>query len=220
VQMQSTSDPQALREALRYVLGAEWPSRVGSSRQGQRIVLSRTGSGDRVTGRWIPGKGRPVLIVHPDGSDAALKMNVAAEAVNQGRPLLLIDPFRSQGSRTRKQQFDDYFFSYNRAEASAHVQDILTALWFLKEQSRGLPELIGLGDAGPWTVFAAAVAPIQIDVLADLNGFGGSDQDFRDRFFVPGIQRVGGLTTALRLAARMRASIPAHQLPAEESGVQ
>jgi hypothetical protein len=56
-------------------------------------------------------------------------------------------------------------------------------------------------------VFAAAVAPIASDVIADLNGFSGSDKDFRDRFFVPGIQRAGGLNAALKLVNRARGII-------------
>jgi len=79
----------------------------------------------------------------------------------------------------------------------------------VKTQSGGRPELIGLGDAGIWCVFAAAVAPIPIDLIADLNGFGGSDEDFRRRFFVPGIQRAGGLTAALKLVNSARDIIPA-----------
>jgi hypothetical protein len=43
----------------------------------------------------------------------------------------------------------------------------------------------------------------------DLNGFSGSDEDFRNRFFVPGIQRIGGVQTALRLLKHVRLAIPA-----------
>ena len=220
LQMQSIGDLGTLRESLRYALGVEWPSQVDSRIDGTRIVLGRGGFGDRVTGNWIPGKGSPVLIVHPEGSSAALQMNVAEEAKRAGRPVLVIDPFRNQPNRIQKEQYDDYFLSYNRTEASLRVQDILTALWFLREQCHAKPELIGLGSAGPWSVFAAAVAPIQIDVLADLNGFGGSDQDFRDRFFVPGIQRAGGLTTALRLTTSVRAAMPASPRADDESAIQ
>jgi hypothetical protein len=126
-----------------------------------------------------------------------------------GRPLLIIEPFTGSAARIQKQRFDEYFLSYNRTEAADRVQDILTALAFLKAQSGRRPELIGLGDAGIWCVFAAAIAPIAIDVIADLNGFGGSDEDFRERFFVPGIQRAGGLSAALKLVNRVRGIIPA-----------
>jgi hypothetical protein len=84
------------------------------------------------------------------------------------------------------------------------VQDVLTAAAFLKEHSSAKPEVVGLGDAGLWCVFAAAIAPVPMEVVADLNGFGGSDQDFRDRFYVPGIQRAGGLPAALKLASQVR----------------
>jgi dienelactone hydrolase len=220
LQMQNTADLGTLREALGYALGAYWPTRVESRLDGNRVVLSRAGVGDRVTGHWTPGKGNPVLIIHPDGSAAGLHMNLAEQAHRDHRPVLLIDPFRNRPTRSMKEQRDEYFFSYNRTEAALRVQDILTALAFLKEQSRGRPELIGLGDSGPWSIFAAAIAPIQIDVLADLNGFGGSDQDFRDRFYVPGIQRAGGLATALRLTNRLRAALPAPGRPAEDVDVQ
>jgi len=209
LQTQSNADPAALREALRYALAADWPSRSESDIDGRRIVLSRIGKGDRVTGYWTPGKGAPILVVHPGGSSSALRTEAVGKLVQSGRPVLIIEPFVSNPARIQKQRFDEYFLSYNRTDAADRVQDILTGLAFLKGQSGRRPELIGLGDAGIWCVFAAAVAPIAIDVTADLNGFGGSDEDFRDRFFVPGIQRAGGLSAALKLVNRVRGIMPA-----------
>ena len=207
LQTQSNADPAAQREALRYALGSDWPSRPEAVIKGRNIVLHRAGKGDRVTGYWRPGKGSPVLVVHPDGSSGALRTEAVARLAESGRPVLIIEPFTSDAARIRKQRFDQYFLSYNQTDAADRVQDILTALAFLKGQSGGRPELIGLGDAGIWCVFAAAVAPISINVIADLNGFGGSDEDFRDRFFVPGIQRAGGLSAALKLVYAARGII-------------
>jgi dienelactone hydrolase len=209
LQTQSSTDQGAQREALRYALAADWPSGSESVIDGKRIVLSRIGKGDRVAGYWTPGKGVPVLVVHPGGSSSALRTDTVGKLMQSGRPVLIIEPFTSKVARVRKQRFDEYFLSYNRTDAADRVQDILTALAFLKAQSGGRPELIGLGDAGIWCVFAAAIAPIAIDVVADLNGFGGSDEDFRRRFFVPGIQRAGGLSAALKLVNRVRGIIPA-----------
>ena len=191
LQTQSNADPAAQREALRYALAADWPSRTESVSDGKRVVLTRIDKGDRVIGYWTPGKGSPVLVVHPGGSSSALRTDTVVKLMQSGRPVLIIEPFTSKEARIQKQRFDEYFLSYNRTEAADRVQDILTALAFLKAQSGGRPELVGLGDAGIWCVFAAAVSPIAIDVIADLNGFGGSDEDFRRRFFVPGIQRAG-----------------------------
>jgi dienelactone hydrolase len=207
LQTLSGMDAGAQREALRYTLGSEWPSRPDVAIKGTRIVLSRSGKGDRVTGYWRPGKGAPVVVVHPDGSHAALRNEAVGRLLESGRPTLIIDPFISSPTRTRKERFDQYFLSYNRTEAADRVQDVLTALAFVKSEVGGRPELFGLGDAGIWCLFAAAVAPIASDVIADLNGFGGSDKDFRDRFFVPGIQRAGGLNAALKLVSRTRGMI-------------
>lgn len=208
LQTQSHLDPNEQREALRSAIGAKWPSQVESEIRGNRIVLSRTGKGDSVTGYWAPGKGTPILIVHPEDSGAAARTEEGARSLRSGRPVLIIDAFRESETRIRSARSDPYFLSYNRPISSERVQDILTAAAYLKSQSGGKLELIGLGDAGAWCIFAAAIAPTSIEVVADLNGFGGSDEDFRDRFFVPGIQRAGGLNAALKLAGRVRMTLP------------
>jgi hypothetical protein len=48
-------------------------------------------------------------------------------------------------------------------------------------------------------LFAAAVAPEPVTFDGKIEGFAGEDRDFLDRFFVPGIQRAGGLETARRI---------------------
>ncbi len=197
------------RNALRNAIGARWPEQVNSAIRGNRIVLRPSGWGERVTGYWVPGKGTPILIVDPAGSEAALRTATGASMARSGRPVLILDPFIASSERIRKEQSDDYFLSYHRTVYAERVQDVLTAAAYLKGQGGGKVELVGLDDAGVWCVFAAAIAPSPIEVVADLNGFGGSDQDFRDRFFVPGIQRAGGLSMALKLAGHLRTILPA-----------
>ena len=206
---QSNVDANAQRDALRNAIGARWPAQVDRLITGNRIVLSRAGKGDRVTGYWVPGKGAPMLIVHPGGSEAALRSTAVASMLHSGRPVLVLDAFTGNAARTRDAQVDRYFLSYNRSVYAERVQDILTAAAYLKAQAGGKLELVGLKDGGIWCVFAAAIAPVAIDVVADLNGFGGSDQDFHNRFFVPGIQRAGGLAAALRLVNQVHTIMPA-----------
>ncbi|MGH9627684.1 MAG: hypothetical protein ACRD7E_05000, partial [Bryobacteraceae bacterium] len=57
-----------------------------------------------------------------------------------------------------------------------------------------------LGKAAIWTVFAAAISKWPLELEADLGSFKGEDKDFVENFFVPGIQRAGGLKAALMLA--------------------
>jgi dienelactone hydrolase len=217
---QSHLDANEQREALRSAVGAKWPSQVESEIRGNRIVLSRSGKGDRVTGYWTPGKGTPILIVHPTDSGAAARTEEGARSLRSGRPVLMIDAFRESETRIRWSRSDAYFLSYNRSVSSERVQDILTAAAYLKSQLGGRLELIGLGDAGAWCVFAAAIAPTSIDVVADLNGFGGSDEDFRDRFFVPGIQRAGGLSAALKLLQRDPHTVVRVRMPLPGPGTE
>ena len=205
---EDAASPGELRDNLRDALHADIDSPVETYIKGNEIVLSRAGKHDRVTGHWTPGKGSPVLIVDPDGAVAALHSDLAKEVMHTGRPILTIDTFLPDTNRATLARIDPYFLSYNRSDDAERVQDIVTALQFLRSQSREMPELIGLGTAGVWSLFAAAVSPVETSLIADLNGFSGSDKDFRARFFVPGIQRAGGLNAALRLVNVLRAAVP------------
>jgi hypothetical protein len=198
-QNEAASDSAALRERLAIVLGAEWPAKVLSQVEGEKIVLSREGSGERVPGLWFPGSGVPVVVVHPQGADAARATAEAQALIRARRPVLLIDAFQTGAALALRDQSAEHFLVFNKSDDANRVEDILTALAFLKHPK---PELIGVGNAAVWCLFAAAVAPTPVALRADLAGFAGEDRDFIDHFFVPGIQRAGGLNAALRLVNR------------------
>jgi hypothetical protein len=88
------------------------------------------------------------------------------------------------------------FLTFNKSDDANRTQDILTALAWLKQPKS---QLIGLGKAAIWCEFAAAVAPVPVDLQADLSSFHGTDDEFAKNFFVPGIQRAGGLNAARTL---------------------
>jgi hypothetical protein len=79
------------------------------------------------------------------------------------------------------------------------VQDILTALAYLKQEGAKNLQVVGTGKAAVWALFAAAAAPVPVTFQGNLDSFTGDDRDFLDRFFVPGIQRAGGLEAARRV---------------------
>jgi hypothetical protein len=114
----------------------------------------------------------------------------------------MIDTFQTGASRAYRNRSNRYFLTYNRSDDANRVQDILTALAFLKSNYSGRIQLVGLENAGVWCTFAAAVAPINVTLSANLDGFSGSDEDFKRWFFVPGIQRAGGLGAARMLTSR------------------
>jgi dienelactone hydrolase len=184
------------RERLRAALAAEWPSQVVSEGTGERIVLGRPGKGDRIPAIWIKGSNPPALVIHPDGAEAARKDPAVARLLQQGRAVLLIDAFQTGAAKAPRDRSVKMFLTFNKSDDANRVQDILTALAWLKQPKT---QLIGLGKAAIWTEFAAAVAPVPVDLQADLAGFQGTDEEFVKDFFVPGIQRAGGLRAARAL---------------------
>jgi hypothetical protein len=133
---------------------------------------------------WKEGKGDPVLVV-------------GEGPVPAGRPVLILKPFSE-----KRDNAAPHFLAFNRSDDANRVQDILTALAFLHGKYPGKIELMGTGNAAVQALFAAAVAPIEVKLSAGTEGFRGSDEEFVKSFFVPGIQRAGGLEAARMLTSR------------------
>lgn len=190
---EQTSD---FRQRLTAALAAEWPSQVLSESTGERIVLGRPGQGDRIPGIWIKGTNPPALVIHPDGAEAARKDPSVVRLIQAGRAVLLIDAFQTGSAVAPRDRSVKMFLTFNKSDDANRVQDILTALTWLKQPKT---QLIGLGKAAIWSAFAAAVSPVAVDLQADLSNFQGTDEEFAKNFFVPGIQRAGGLRAARML---------------------
>jgi dienelactone hydrolase len=183
-------DPAARRELLLDTFHAEWPSKVLSERQGERIVLSRPDRGDRVPGIWIPGKGVATLVVDPDGSAAARRDPRVEELVRAGKPVLMIDAFQTGAAAAPRDLSGKFIPTFNASDDANRVQDILTALAFLDGQHTGTPAMLAPGKAGAWAEYAKAMAPVAVTLSADAAGFPCNDGDYLKNLFVPGVQLV------------------------------
>ena len=199
-QYDETSSKDVLRARLQQAMHAEWPSEVSSQTNGEAIVLSRAGAGDRVPGIWIDGHGTPAVVVHPDGAEAARKDAVVAELLKAKRPVLLIDAFQTGSAVAPRDESEQIFWGFNLTDDACRAQDILTALAFAHSKANGPIELVGIGKAGVWSEFAAAVAPLVVKLRVDTKGFRGTDEELVKDFDVPLIQRAGGWEAARRLA--------------------
>ncbi len=186
------------REALGYALSVETPRNVLSESNGGRVVL-HGGKGDRVPALWQDGQGDSLVVVHAEGAEAA-----RASAPAAGRPALYLDVWQTGSARAPRDTSAGHFYTFHRTDAQNRVQDILTALAWITARSRGPVELRCPGEAGIWCLFAASVFEGKLKLRAESAGFSGSDDEFLTRFFVPGIQRVGGIKTALSLTAAYR----------------
>jgi hypothetical protein len=186
-----------VRERMTYSLAADWPSQVLSQIEGERILLGRTGKGDRIPGIWVKGSNPPVLAVHPDGAQAARQDPAVARLLKSGRSVLMIDAFQTGSAVAPRDRSVKHFLTFNKSDDANRVQDILTSLAWLNTPKT---QLVGVGKAGVWCLFAAAVSRQPVDLQADVSRFSGGDQDYVDNFFVPGVQRAGGLRAARELA--------------------
>jgi dienelactone hydrolase len=193
---------ETLREGLRLALAAEWPEKVDAHGDGESLVLSRSGAGDRVPAVWLDGRGIPALLVDANGAAAARQTAAFRELRAAGRPVLLIDAFQTGTAVAPRDRAARNFVTFNATDDQCRVQDILTALAYLHTSHPETIELIGEKKAGIWAQFAAAVAPIAVKLRLEGTTFQGSDDDFLRDFAVPGIQRAGGLRAVERMTAR------------------
>lgn len=190
---EQTSD---YRPRLAAALAAEWPSQVVSEGSGEHIVLRRPDKGDRIPAIWIDGAKPAALVIHPEGAEAARKDPAVARLVQAGRAVLLIDAFQTGTAVSARNRSAKMFLTFNKSDDANRVQDILTALAWLKQANT---QLVGLGKSAVWCEFAAAISPVAVNLQADLSSFHGTDEEFLKDFFVPGIQRAGGLRAARAL---------------------
>jgi dienelactone hydrolase len=188
-----------VRARLTAALAAEWPQHVLSEFSGEKIVLGRPERGDRIPGIYVKGSGPAALVVNLDGAAAARRSPEAQKLIAAGRTVLLIDAFQTGSAAAPRDKSVKMFLTFNKTDDANRVQDILTALSWLHSSGSAEPELDCSGRAGVWCEFAAAVSPIHVNLHADLSSFHGTDEEFINEFFVPGIQRAGGLRAALAL---------------------
>jgi dienelactone hydrolase len=211
---------EVLEPGLRHALAAELPAAdailegpsVSGVRAGVRdLVIGRRGRGDRVPIRvWIPPPEArtSVLVVHPDGvaGASAREVSLLDPLRRQGVLVASLDAFNSGSARVQRDTSDRFFTTYNRTDDANRVQDVLTALAWLRQQP-GVRRvsLAGLERAGPWCLLAQALAPGLDAVVADADAFATDrDEPYLDRISIPLLRSVGGFETALTLGLRSR----------------
>jgi hypothetical protein len=152
---------------------------------------------------------RACLVVHPDGKAAITPdQPLVAALLASGRAVLAIDPYLVGDSPDPEvlkehQKNKNFFAAYNRTVAVERVQDILTAVaWLRAHGGAKSVDVVGLDKAGAWCLLAAPYLPEGTRVVADLARLTGDDDPrWLDDLFSPCILKAGGLWTAGALAA-------------------
>lgn len=210
---------EVLGPGLRHALAAEFPSEAvlespstsGLTAGVRDLALGRRGRGDRVPLRlWAapPESRKAVLVVHPAGIEGVSQRESSLVEPLRRRGWLVasIDAFNTGSALAPRDTSDRFFTTYNRTDDANRVQDVLTALSWLKRRP-GIREvsLVGLDRAGLWCLLAQALAPDLAAVVADADRFPTAlDEAYLDRLSIPLLRSVGGFETALTLGLGAR----------------
>ncbi len=168
--------------------------------------------GDRIPYTSFHPEGNPsgaVLVVHPEGVSALTQDNgrdpgpLIQRLLDKSQMVLVVDVFLT-GLADGKLDTGGYayFSTYNRTATAHRVQDILTAVTWLRRSSLcSSVSLIGLGEAGPLCLLACGLCPQAGRAVIDADRFDtDSDEAYEEKLFIPGLRRLGGLPSAATLA--------------------
>jgi dienelactone hydrolase len=211
---------EAFRERLAFSLLVERPARgdvIAASHDklpaGETLVIGRRGQGDRIAAAWFEPRRKnpaaaPTLLVHPEGVAWALSSSESSHGLVQtildrGGAVLSIDAFQTGHSRAPRDRSHNFFTTFNQTDDANRVQDILTAIEYLRARSGSeTVNLVGFDVAGVWSYFARALADDRVNLAADLAQFrAATNQEYVDRFFVPGLRKGGDFRAAAVLAS-------------------
>ena len=220
---------QEMGSALQYALGLHIPKRTDvtlvepegafpttyhTNLSAKHLVIGRKGVGDAIPAVLFSpepqvGHDPVTLIVHPGGkenlinSETGEPSSLITALLSADQKVLVIDVFGTgeHGSYERSED-TNYFTTYNRTTAALRVQDIVTTLrGFTGRGDVSEVNLIGIGEAGLWSLLAAGFTEVK-NIVVDAAVFdNSSDDEFLENLPIPSIRRVGDLWTAGTLVA-------------------
>lgn len=194
-QAEATSDLAVLRARLRHALGV--PDGVTATRDAAGIITR--GAGDRVASQWTPGRGRPLVVVHPEGSAVGGAMPEVVAARKARRPVLVVQVFQTGAAVAPRNRSHNHWLTFNASDDQARIHDILAALATLPTGAAA--DVMAVGDARYWSAVAVAASDGGHRLTFDAAALPSSDDALDAACFVPGLQRVGGMRTVARLIA-------------------
>ena len=195
-----------------------FPTTYQNNLSARHLVIGRKGMGDAIPAILFSpepqvGHDPVIVIVHPEGKEKLIDtetgepLPLITDLLSADRKVLLIDVFGT-GEHPDYERAEDtnYFTTYNRTTAASRVQDIVTALHcFTGRGDVSEVNLIGIGEAGLWSLLAAGFADIknvvvdaaEFDLRDDLDG----DAAFLETLPIPNIRQVGDFRAAGTLIA-------------------
>ena len=191
-----------------------FPTTYQTNLSAKHLVIGRKGIGDAIPAILFSpepqvGHDPIVLIVHPEGkeklidSETGEPLPLITNLLSADRKVLLIDVFGTGEHHDYERPEDTgYFTTYNRTAAALRVQDIVTTLrCFTGRGDVSEVNLIGIGEAGLWSLLAAGFTDVKNVVIDAATFDNNSDAAFLETLPIPSIRQVGDFRTAGALIA-------------------
>ena len=161
------------------------------------VVLLQPAGGGTGAVLWLSPEGKAGLFASDGAPKPEVRKLIAAGKTVLGVDLFMQGEFLADGqplTKTRRvknpREAAAYTFGYNYSPFAQRVQDVLTALAWLRSPDGGAKHvaLVGLQGAGHWAAAARAVAGSAIDAaVIDTDGFSfGGVNDLQSPDFLPG----------------------------------
>ena len=200
-QSASEMDLKVLRDRLAMAVEEEPAAKVIADKSQGGAVLSR-GHGDRVPVQIKAGgpADSATILIHRDGAAAAL----AAQTAGAQGTVYAPDLYLTGSAKSDVAPRHVHHATFHPTDDAYRVQDILTTIAYARSQGARKIRLQAIGDAGPWAILAAAVSETPVELVTDplsANAHWTYDDWLADHCFVPSLQRLGGIRTALRVVA-------------------
>ncbi|MDE0398193.1 MAG: acetylxylan esterase [Candidatus Poribacteria bacterium] len=220
---------QEMGGGLQYALGLHIPKRTNvtlaepegafpttyhRNLSAKHLVIGTKGVGDAIPAVLFSpepqvGHDPVTLIVHPEGKEKLINSETGEPSslitalLGADQKVLIIDVFGTgEHGNYERSEDTNYFTTYNRTTAALRVQDIVTTLrGFTGRGDVSEVNLIGIGEAGLWSLLAAGFTDVKT-VVVDVAEFdNSSDTAFLETLPIPSIRRVGDFRTAGTLVA-------------------
>ncbi|PWU21047.1 MAG: hypothetical protein C5B50_02555 [Verrucomicrobia bacterium] len=188
---------EVMLPAWRHTLHVEWPETNSSDRSDQHFA----GASELLMPNHPRSLRTLVIVVHSgtNNSESASRFPTLIAGLAHARiPFMALDPWQVHRPRD---QFADFFSTYNRTEAQEQVRHIVAACTYGRKALKAKKiVLCGIRRAGLWALLAASAADA---VVADCCQLDVSDEQalLAPDLFFPGIHNIGGFEGAAILAA-------------------
>jgi len=150
----------------------------------------------------VHGEGKASLVDIRSGEPGAL----ISRLLDAGIAVLAIDAFRTGEHflHDSERTYGRFPTTFLPTDTGYRIQDIVTALAYLRTRDDvgDVSALIGLGDAGVWSLFASALDGNVPMTFADANGFDPDDDvEWMAKHYLACVRSIGDVQTAAAMVA-------------------